>query len=95
MVVCEVSYTENMASDLYFNEESYYSEGIQVTVKTCSTILQPFQFVPEQKKIVVERAMRKKLNILILKLLIYHIFDLFPIISIGADADITKTKGEK
>ena len=51
MVVCEVSYTENMASDLYFNEESYYSEGIQVTVKTCSTILQPFQFVPEQKKI--------------------------------------------
>ena len=43
--------TENTMSDLYFNEECGYSEE-----NTCdnevfhSSILQPFQFEPEQKK---------------------------------------------
>ena len=51
-------------SDLCFNEESDYIEE-----NTCDnevfyfTILQSFQFEPEQKKRVVMRAMRKKLNI--------------------------------
>ena len=35
------------------------------------TILQPFQFEPEQKNRVVMRAMRKKLNIFKLPLSIY------------------------
>ena len=50
-------------SDLYFDEANDYSEQ-----NTCnnedlrSTILQPFQFEPEQKKRVVMRVMRKKLQ---------------------------------
>ena len=38
-------------SDLYFNEESGYSEeNISEIEDFRSTILQPFQFEPEQKK---------------------------------------------
>ena len=38
-------------SDLYFNEESDYSEEyLFCNEGFCSTIFQPFQFVPEQKK---------------------------------------------
>ena len=54
-------------SHLYFSEESDHSEE-----NTCdnevfrSTILQPFQFEPEQKIRVVMRAIRKKLNIFML-----------------------------
>ena len=36
---------------------------------------QPFQFEPEQKIVVVMRAMRKKLNILMLQLPIYYILE--------------------
>ena len=51
-------------SHLYFNEESGYSEENTYDNEVFrSTILQPFQFKPEQKKRVVLRAMRKKLNI--------------------------------
>ena len=54
-----------MMSHLYFNEENDYSDSDE---NICdhevfrSTILQPFQFEPEQKICVVMRAMRKKLN---------------------------------
>ena len=38
-------------SDFYFNEESDYSEeDTNDNEDFCSTIFQPFQFVPEQKK---------------------------------------------
>ena len=38
-------------SDFYFNEESDYSEeDTNGNEGFCSTIFQPFQFVPEQKK---------------------------------------------
>ena len=48
--------------DLYFNEESDYSEVNTCDNKVfCSPILQPFQFDPEQKNRVAMRAMRKKL----------------------------------
>ena len=56
-------------SDLYFNEESYYSEE-----NTCDndvfryTILQLFHFETEQKKSVVIRAMRKNLHLFTLQL---------------------------
>ena len=37
--------------DLYFNEESDYSEeNTSGNEDFCSTILQPFQFEPEKKK---------------------------------------------
>ena len=52
-------------TDLYFNEESdYYQENTSDNEDFCSSILQPYQFELKQtKKIVVMRAMRKKLNI--------------------------------
>ena len=56
--------TEIAISDLYFSEKSDYSEeNISDNENFRSTILQPFQFEPEQKKFVVMRARRKKLNI--------------------------------
>ena len=60
-------------SDLYFNEESDYSEeNTSCNEDLRSTILQPFQFEPGQKKLVLMRAMRKKLNIFTLQLPIYY-----------------------
>ena len=50
-----------MIQDLYFNEENDYSEEIQ--------------FEPEEKKLVVMRPMRKKLDIFIIQLPIYHILE--------------------
>ena len=65
--------TENTISGLYFHEESDYSEKNKCDNEVFhSTILQPLQFVPKQKKYVVMRAMRKKLNIFTLQLLIYY-----------------------
>ena len=50
-------------SDLHFNEESDYSEeNTYDNEDFCSTILQPFQVESKQKKRVVMRAMRKKLE---------------------------------
>ena len=50
-------------SDLYFNEESDYSEENRSGAEGFhSTILPPFQFELEQKKRVIMRAMRKKLQ---------------------------------
>ena len=57
------------------------------------TILQAFQFEPEQMTFVVMRAMRKKLNISTLQLPIYYLLELE--ILIGANADIGKTRREK
>ena len=55
--------TKNTMSHLYFNEESDYSEVSKCDNEVFrSTILQPFQFEPEQKIRVVMRAMRKKLK---------------------------------
>ena len=43
--------TENTTSDLYFNEESDYSEENKSNNENFwFSILQPFQFEPEQKK---------------------------------------------
>ena len=43
-----------MMSDLYFIEESDYSDkNTSNNEDFCSTILQPFQFEPEQEKCVV------------------------------------------
>ena len=50
-------------SDLYFNEESDYSEENRSGAEgSHSTILPRFQFELEQKKRVIMRAMRKKLQ---------------------------------
>ena len=53
-------------SDLYFSEERNYSEeNTSDNENFCSTILQTFQFEPEQKKKrVVMRVRRKKLHTL-------------------------------
>ena len=63
-----------VSEDLYFNEESDYSEENTSDIEDChSVILQPFQFEPDQKKIrVVIRAMRKKLKVFTLKTPIYY-----------------------
>ena len=67
--------TEIAISDLYFSEKSDYSEeNISDNENFRSTILQPFQFEPEQKKFVVMRARRKKLNIHI-QLPVYYILE--------------------
>ena len=47
-------------SDLYFNEANEQNTCNNEDLR--STILQPFQFEPEQKKRVVMRVMRKKLQ---------------------------------
>ena len=61
-------------SHLYFNEESDYSDENTCDNKVFRfTILQPFQFEPEQKICVVMRATRKKQNIFKLQLPIYYI----------------------
>ena len=56
-------------SSLYFNEGNNYSEENTCDNKVFrSTILQPFQFEPEQKKKhAVMRAMREKLNMFTLR----------------------------
>ena len=61
--------------DLYFNDESDYSEeNTSDNEDFCSTIFQPFQF-EQLKKRVVMRAMRKKRNIFTLQLPIYYIIE--------------------
>ena len=63
-------------SHLYFNEESDYSEENACDNEVfCSTILQSFQFDPEQKIQMVMRAMRKKLKIFTFQLPIYYILE--------------------
>ena len=55
-----------------FNEESDYSdENTSDTEDFRSTILESFQLEPEQKKSVLMRAMREKLNLFTLQLPIY------------------------
>ena len=62
-----------MMSDLYFNEESDYSEeNTSDNEDFRSTIL---HFEPEQKECGVMRATRKKLHIFMLQLLIYYILE--------------------
>ena len=63
-----------VSEDLYFNEESHYSEENTSDIEDCHcVILQPFRFEPDQKKIrVVIRAMRKKLKVFTLKKPIYY-----------------------
>ena len=63
-------------SHLYFNVESDYSEENACDNEVfCSTILQSFQFDPEQKIQMVMRAMRKKLKIFTFQLPIYYILE--------------------
>ena len=63
-------------SDLYFDEESYYSEE-----NTCdnevfaSPFFNNFSLSLNIKKRVVIRAMGKKLNLFMLQLLIYYILE--------------------
>ena len=60
-IVFQVWYSaETTMSDLYFHEENDYSEENTVLAWT-------------EKKLLVMRAMRKKLNIFLLQLLIYYI----------------------
>ena len=55
-----------------FNEESdYFDQNTSDTEDFCSTILQSFQLEPEEKKSVLMRAMREKLNLFTLQLPIY------------------------
>ena len=55
--------TENTMSNLYFNEESDYSEENTSDSEDCRfTILQPFQVAPKEEKRMVMTAMRKKLQ---------------------------------
>ena len=77
--------TENTISDLYFNEESDYSEE-NVTMKS-------FNLPQNRERRVVMKTMRQKLNIFTLQLPIYYI--LKQEISIGTNADIAETKREK
>ena len=68
-----------------FNEESDYSEeNTSDNEDFRSNIFHSFQFEPEQKKRVVMRAMRKKLDILTLQLPIYYVLE--QEISTGANA---------
>ena len=61
---------------IYFNEKSDFSEeNTSDNENFHSTILHPFHFEPEQKKRVVLRAIRKKLNIFTLQLPIYYILE--------------------
>ena len=61
-------------SELHFNKESDYSEkNTSDNENFRSTILQPFQFEPENQKNTC--GMRKKLNILTLQLLIYYMLE--------------------
>ena len=68
MIVFQVSLNfdpvkEILRIDLHFNKEVDYSEENAIGNKDFrSTIREPFQFEPEQKKILVMRAMRKKLH---------------------------------
>ena len=56
--------TEIMISDLYFSEESNYSEEhTSGNENFCSTILQPFHFESEQRKTYGNDSRRNKLNI--------------------------------
>ena len=57
-------------SDLYFNEErDYYSDENTVTIKSfVPPFFNHFSLNLNQKKLVVMRAMRKKLNIFALQL---------------------------
>ena len=55
--------TENTMPDLYFNEESDYpEEHTRNNENFCSTILQSFQFEPEQKKASGNESHEKKLE---------------------------------
>ena len=72
-------------SDLYFNEESDYSEE-NVTMKS-------FNLPQNRERRVVKKTMRQKLNIFTLQLPIYYILE--QEISIGTNADIAETKREK
>ena len=47
-------------SDLHFDEESDYSEENNSDKEDFSSIFQPFQFEPQQRKLVV---MKRKVNI--------------------------------
>ena len=59
-------------SDLYFNEDSDYSEENTCDDKVFrSTIFQPFQFEPEQKKTCGNEITRNKLSIFTLQLPMY------------------------
>ena len=72
-------------SDLYFNDESDYSEE-NVTMKS-------FNLLQNRERGVVMKTMRQKLNIFTLHLPIYYILE--QEISIGTNADIGETKREK
>ena len=71
---CYDHLSENTMSDLSLKEESACSEkNTSDNEDFRTTILQPFQFEPEQKKTrSVMRAMRKEHNIFTIQLLILH-----------------------
>ena len=74
----------------HFNEESDYSEENTCDNKVfCSTILQPFQFEPEQKKTCGNESHERETK------LIHASYILQQEISIGANVDIQKAKREK
>ena len=51
-----------MISNLYFSEESDYSEKhTSDNENVCSTILQPFHFEPEQNKQCVNKSQEEKI----------------------------------
>ena len=58
-----------------------------------SIIFQPFQFEPEQKKMCGNESHEKETEHFTLQLPIYYMLE--QVISIGASADIAKTKPEK
>ena len=81
-------------SDLYLIENVIIQKKIQMTMKTFAPpFFKHFNLSVNRKNRVVTRAMRKKLNIFTLQLLIYHILE--QEISIGTNVDISKTKRDK
>ena len=64
-------------SDLYLMKSDYSEENTSDNEHFRSTIFQPFQFEPQQKKTCgnVMRAMRKKQNIFTLQLPFYYILE--------------------
>ena len=65
-------------SDLYFNEESdvIILRKIQVTIKAFTPpFFNHISLSLNRKKLVLMRAMRKKLNLFTLQLLIYNILE--------------------
>ena len=81
-------------SDFYLMKKVIISKKIQVTMKTVrSTIFQPFQFEPEQKKTCGNESHERETKYIYTSAVNLYILEYE--ISIGVNVDIAKTKRDK